>query len=113
VPDDSVDRLAAEMARSDRSDIRTNLRRSYEHLYKHGTLAGRLCRSGVQAEVVFGEDDEVGLTPAERSALEACPTTRLHTVPDCGHMLPNQKPEWVAELIVHTVATITRPTART
>ena len=54
------------------------------------------------------EDDEVGLTPAERSALESCPTTRLHFVPDCGHMLANQKPDWVAELIVDTVAT--RPT---
>jgi pimeloyl-ACP methyl ester carboxylesterase len=105
VPAESVDRLAAEMASSNRSDIRTNLRRSYQHLYKYGTLAGRLCRSGVQAEVVFGEDDEVGLTPAERSALESCPTTRLHFVPDCGHMLPNQKPDWVAELIVATVST--------
>lgn len=113
VPADSVDRLAAEMASSDRSDIRTNLRRSYEHLYRHGTLAGRLCRSGVQAEVVFGEDDEVGLTPAERSALEACPTTRLHFVHDCGHMLPNQKPATVAEMIVDTVAIPTRRTATT
>lgn len=113
VPDDSVDRLAAEMASSNRSDIRTNLRRSYEHLYKYGTLAGRLCRSGAQAEVVFGEDDEVGLTPAERSALESCATTRLHFVPDCGHMLPNQKPEWVAELIVGAIATTTPPTTTT
>ena len=31
------------------------------------------------------------MTPAERSALESCPTTRLHLVPDCGHMLINQK----------------------
>jgi pimeloyl-ACP methyl ester carboxylesterase len=113
VPDDSVDRLAAEMASNNRSDIRTNLRRSYEHLYKYGTLAGRLCRSGVQAEVVFGEEDEVGMTPAERSALEVCPTTRLHLVPDCGHMLPNQKPEWVAELIVDTLAATTRTAATT
>jgi pimeloyl-ACP methyl ester carboxylesterase len=111
VPDDSVDRLADEMASSNRSDIRTNLRRSYEHLYRYGTLAGRLCRSGVQAEVVFGEDDEVGLTPAERSTLESCPTTRLHFVPACGHMLPNQKPERVAELIVETVATTTGASA--
>jgi pimeloyl-ACP methyl ester carboxylesterase len=110
VPDDSVDRLAAEMASSDRSDIRTNLHRSYEHLHKHGTLAGRLCRSGAQAEIVFGEDDEVGLTPAERSTLESCPTTRLHSVPNCGHMLPNQKPEWVAELITDTVAATPRTT---
>ena len=113
VPAESVDRLAAEMASCDRSDIRINLRRSYEYLYKHGTLAGRLCRSGVRAEVVFGEEDEIGLTAAERSALESCPTTRLHFVPDCGHMLPNQKPEWVAELIVDTVATTVRPTVTT
>jgi pimeloyl-ACP methyl ester carboxylesterase len=103
VPADSVDRLAAEMASSNRRDIRINLRRSYQYLYKHGTLAGRLCRSGVRAEVVFGEDDEVGMTPAERNTLEACPTTRLHSVPNCGHMLPNQKPEWVAELIVDSL----------
>jgi pimeloyl-ACP methyl ester carboxylesterase len=104
VPAESVERLAAEMASSNRSDIRTNLRRSYQHLYKHGTLVGLLCRSGARAEIVFGEDDEVGLTPAERSALESCPTTRLHFLPQCGHMLPNQKPDWVAELIVNTVA---------
>ena len=108
VPDDRVDRLAAEMASNDRSDIRTNLRRWYSYVHRHGTLVGRLCRSGVQAEVVFGEDDEVGLTPAERSALESCPTTRLHFVPDCGHMLPNQRPEWVAELIVNAVGTVRR-----
>ena len=113
VPDESVDRLAAEMASSNRSDIRINLRRSYEHLYRYGTLAGRLCRSGVRAEIVFGEDDEVGMTPAERSTLESCPTTRLHFVPDCGHMLPNQKPDWVAELIVATVAAPSRAKAAT
>jgi pimeloyl-ACP methyl ester carboxylesterase len=113
VPDDSVDRLAAEMASNNRSDIRITLRRSYQHLYNHGTLAGRLCRSGVQAEVVFGQDDDVGLTAAERSTLESCPTTRLHFVPDCGHMLPNQKPQWVAELIVDAVATATPPSTTT
>jgi pimeloyl-ACP methyl ester carboxylesterase len=109
VPEDQVERLAAEMASSNRSDIRVNLRRTYQHLYRYGTLAGRLCRSGVQTDIVLGEDDEVGLTPAERSTIESCPTTRLHFVPDCGHMLPNQKPEWVADLIVDTVPTSTRP----
>jgi pimeloyl-ACP methyl ester carboxylesterase len=113
VPAKSVDRLAAEMASSDRKDIRINLRRSYQYLYRHGTLAGRLCRSGVRAEVVFGEDDEVGMTAAERSTLEACPTTHLHFVPNCGHMLPNQKPDWVAGLIVDTVAAAPQPTAPT
>jgi pimeloyl-ACP methyl ester carboxylesterase len=104
VPADRVDQLAAEMAGNDRSAIRINLRRSYEHLHRYGTLAGRLCRSGAQAEVVFGEDDEVGLTPAERGTLEACPTTRLHFVSGCGHMLINQKPQAVADLIADAVA---------
>ena len=104
VPADRVDALAAEMASNDRSDIRINLRRWFEYLHRYGTLAGRLCRSGVRTEVVFGEDDEVGLTPAERSVLESCPSTRLHFVPNCGHMLINQNPEWVAELICDIVA---------
>ena len=104
VPEDRVDQLAAEMASNDRSDIRINLRRSYQYLYRYGTLAGRLCGSGVRAEVVFGEEDEVGLTAAERSTLEACPTTRLHFLPNCGHMLPNQVPDRVAELILDTLA---------
>ncbi|MFL5831549.1 MAG: alpha/beta fold hydrolase [Solirubrobacteraceae bacterium] len=103
VPPDRVEQLAAEMASNDRAAIRLNLRRSYQYLYKHGTVAGRLCQSGVRAEVVFGENDEVGMTPAERSALESCPNTRLHVVPDCGHMLINQKPDWVATLIADVV----------
>lgn len=82
VPADRVDRLAAEMASNDRVDIRANLRRWYEYVYRHGTLAGRLCRSGVQTEVVFGGDDEVGLTPpsaacssrARPRACTSCPT---------------------------------------
>jgi pimeloyl-ACP methyl ester carboxylesterase len=104
VPANRVDKLAAEMASNDRKDIRITLRRSYQYMYRHGTLAGRLCESGVQAEVVFGEDDEVGLTPAERGTLESCPSVRLHFVADCGHMLMIQKPDWVAELIASTVA---------
>src|SRR4051794_33493582 len=91
------------MASNDRAAIRLNLRSSYQYLYKHGTVAGRLCQAGVRAEVVFGENDEVGMTPAERGALESCPNTRLHALPDCGHMLINQNLEWVAKLIADVV----------
>ena len=58
VPPDRVDRLAAEMASNDRAAIRLTLRRSFEYLCRHGTIAGRLCRSGVRAEVVFGEKEK-------------------------------------------------------
>jgi pimeloyl-ACP methyl ester carboxylesterase len=99
VPAERVDALASEMARSDRKDVRLTTRRYFEYLDRHGTLVGRLCRSGISAEVVFGDADDVGLTAGERGALESCPTTRLHVVPDCGHMIMNQRPDWVAELI--------------
>lgn len=99
VPAARADALAAEMASAARKDVRLTTRRYFEYLDTHGTLVGRLCRSGVSAEVVFGDADDVGLTAAERSALESCPTTRLHFVPDCGHMVINQQPGWVADLI--------------
>ena len=99
VPAERVQALAAEMALCERKDVRLAIRRFFEYLDRHGTVAGRLCRSGARAEVVFGDSDEIGLTAAERRALESCPTTRLHLVPDCGHMVMNRQPEWVAELI--------------
>ena len=104
VPTDRVAPLSAEMATNSRVDIRIHLRRYYQYLHRHGTLAPRLCEAAVRSEVVFGENDEVGLTPAERNTLESCSTTRLHFVPGAGHMLLNQKPDWIAELIVETVA---------
>jgi pimeloyl-ACP methyl ester carboxylesterase len=103
IPADRVEALAAEMATNDRVHIRIHLRRYFDYLRRYGTLAPRLCESGVQAEVVFGEHDEVGLTPEERGILESCSTTRLHVVPDAGHMLINQQPDWIAELIVEAV----------
>jgi hypothetical protein len=45
-------KIAAEMASNGRAAIRLTLRRSYEYLYRHGTIAGRLCRSGMRAEVI-------------------------------------------------------------
>ena len=41
-------------------------------------------------------------SPSEGSSRR--PTTRLHFVPNSGHMLLNQMPDWVAELIVESVA---------
>ena len=46
VPADRVAPLAAEMAKNDRGDVRTSLRRYFEYIDRHGTVAGRLCRSG-------------------------------------------------------------------
>jgi pimeloyl-ACP methyl ester carboxylesterase len=87
------------MATCNRGDVRLALRRCFEYLDRHGTLAGRFCGSGVSADVVFGENDDVGLTAQEGAALKPCPTTRLRFIPGCGHMMLNQRPDLVAELI--------------
>ena len=71
MPADRVRALAAEMATCNRGEVRLALRRCFDYLDRHGTLAGGLCRSGVNADVVFGDNDDVGLTGQERAALES------------------------------------------
>lgn len=78
--------LAAEMARADRNDVRLTTRRYFEYLDRYGTLAGRLCRSGVRAEVVFGENDEVGWDGSRAQR---------------ARVLPNNAPSPRAELWTH------------
>ncbi len=54
--------------------------------------------------VVFGERDDVGLADTERDVLLRCPTTSLVTIPGCGHMIPDQEPGRVADLVVAALA---------
>ena len=76
-----------------------------EYLDRHGSVAGRLCDSGVRAHVVYGEDKgEVGITDEERSLIERCPTTPLETIPGAGHMTLIQRPERIAALIAETIS---------
>lgn len=42
--------------------------------------------------------------PSRRRVLAREHDARLHFAPDDGHMLINQQPDWVAELIVDAVA---------
>ena len=81
MPADRVRALAAEMATCNRGEVRLALRRCFDYLDRHGTLAGGLCRSGVNADGAFGANDDVGLPGQERAALKPCPTTRLRSSP--------------------------------
>jgi len=75
-----------------------------EYLDRHGSLAPRLCDSGVRAWVVFGERDDVGLTDDERALLEACPSVTMAVVADAGHLTLNEQPTRVAEIILRAVS---------
>jgi pimeloyl-ACP methyl ester carboxylesterase len=103
VPADRVDALAADIRLLRVPDMRSHIRHYVDFMSEHGSRADLLCASGVEATVVLGDEDEVGITDAERGALEACPTTRFVSVPGVGHMIANQRPALVAELILKAV----------
>ena len=77
-----------------------------EYLDSHGSLAPRLCDSGVPVWVVSGDHHDIGLTPEERRVLEQCPHVTLVVIPDTGHFALNQKPGRVAELVFDAVSSV-------
>jgi pimeloyl-ACP methyl ester carboxylesterase len=106
LPPERRDALVAEFKKNDPRTVRRATRLYLEYLDRHGSLVSRLCDSGVEAWVVFGERDDVGLGDDERRALEACDQVTLVTIPDTGHFALNDKPARVAELMLDAVSTI-------
>jgi pimeloyl-ACP methyl ester carboxylesterase len=102
-PAERRDALVAGMANNDPRFCRTGVRSYYEYLDAHGSLVPRLCQSGVKSSVVFGDNDEIGLTDEERSGLEACTEVTLVTVADATHGLIVEQPPRIAELILELV----------
>jgi pimeloyl-ACP methyl ester carboxylesterase len=104
LPPERAPELAAMMGANDPAAARRIVRRYYQYLDRHGSLVARLCDTGVPAWVVRGDHDEIGLQPAERRALEACPGVNLVTVADAGHAVPVEQPAAVAAVILEAVA---------
>lgn len=103
LPPDRRDALIAELRKNDPRFVRRQTRQYLEYLDRHGSLAPRLCDSGVPAWVVFGEHDDIGLTDPEPETLEACPDVTMVTISDAGHFTLNQKPGQIAELVINAV----------
>lgn len=104
LPPERREALVAELRKNDPRFLRRQTRGYLEYLDRHGSLAPRLCDSGVRAWVVFGEHDDVGLTDDERGVLKGCPRVTMVTISDAGHFTLNQRPGQVAELILEAVA---------
>jgi len=100
LPPHRRDVLIAELQKNDPRFLRKQTRVYLEYLDRHGSLARRLCDSGVRAWVVFGEKDEIGLTDSERDALESCPSVTVVTIADAGHFTLNEKPGEIADLLL-------------
>jgi pimeloyl-ACP methyl ester carboxylesterase len=99
LPPDSAEAFAADLGNNDPRFCRSVVRSYYGYLDRHGSLATRLCESGVNAVVAFGDDDEIGLTDAERSTLEASPNVRLVTITEATHFMVVEQPAQIADLI--------------
>ena len=104
LPPHRRDALIAELKKNDPRFLRRQTRLYLEYLDRHGTLAPRLCDSGVPAWVVFGEHDEVGLADEERSVLERCPAVTLVIISDAGHFTLNEKPGEIATIVLDALA---------
>ena len=104
LPPSRRDVLIADLKNNDPRFLRRQTRAYLEYLDHHGSLAERLCGAGVPAWVVFGSNDDIGLTEDERRALEACPHVSLTTIADTGHFALNDKPERIAELVLAAVS---------
>ena len=102
-PAERREALVADMANNDPRFCRRGVRTYFEYLDAHGSLVPRLCQSGVKSYVVFGDNDEIGLTDEERSGLEACADVTLVTVADATHGLIIEQPARIAELILELV----------
>jgi pimeloyl-ACP methyl ester carboxylesterase len=92
--------LVADLANNDATFCRRIVRSYYRYLDAHDSLVSRLCQSGNQACVVFGDNDEIGLTDEERQGLLACPSVKLLTIGDATHALVVEQPAPIAELIL-------------
>jgi pimeloyl-ACP methyl ester carboxylesterase len=100
--------LLVEFKRND-PRVLSGLIRCYLHyLRRNGSVAARLCETGVPAWVVHAETGDGGLTAAERRTLEACETTSVVTIPGTSWLLPNEEPARTAEVVTQALARLRR-----
>ncbi|MFI6446799.1 alpha/beta fold hydrolase [Kitasatospora sp. NPDC050543] len=104
VPEHRLAPLTAEIRRNDPRVVRRALRQYLRHLDAHGSVAPRLCDSGVRAWVVFGTDDAVGLSAGERRTLDACPRVTHVSIPGAGHFTLNTHPARIAGLVLEALS---------
>jgi pimeloyl-ACP methyl ester carboxylesterase len=100
--------LLNELRQNDPRFVRAQTHSYLAYLDRHGSLAKRFCDMNVPAWVVFGEKDDIGLTPAERELLTAAPNVTLVEIADTGHFALNNKPDQIADIVLQAAKTTER-----
>jgi pimeloyl-ACP methyl ester carboxylesterase len=106
VPPERRAELAADFRRTTTHDMRLGLHEYLTWLESGEDHAVMLCQSGVPTWVVHAEKGDGGLTDAERSTLQACPTVKIVTIPGSVFFLPNEVPDQIAAVINEAVAAV-------
>jgi pimeloyl-ACP methyl ester carboxylesterase len=96
--------LSNELKNNDPRFLRAQTRLYLDYLDRHGSLAKRFCTVGTPAWVVYGERDDIGITPDERAVLAAASHVTLIEIADTGHFALNQKPDEIAAIVLQAVA---------
>jgi pimeloyl-ACP methyl ester carboxylesterase len=98
--------LTGDFRRNQPRVIRRLLREYLRYLGRHNQPATRLCEAGVATWVVHADKGDGGLTDEERRTLETCPHANLITIPGQSYLLPNEKSEEIADIIVTAIAAV-------
>jgi pimeloyl-ACP methyl ester carboxylesterase len=91
--------LLAELRNSPPAAFQRSIHAYLTYLDKHGSVAGRLCESGVPAWIVHGERGDGGITDEERRTFQACDQISVVTIPGASYFTPVEEPALVAKLI--------------
>jgi pimeloyl-ACP methyl ester carboxylesterase len=107
LPPGRLAELVAELRKNDPRFMREGIHQYLRYLDRHGSVATRLCASGVPAWVVHGETGDGGLTADERRTLQAYPQIRIVTIPGASFFTANEEPALVAELVLEALRSTT------
>jgi len=98
--------FVAELQKNDPRVMRQGIRTYLTYLDQHGSVAARLCRSGMLAWVVHGETGDGGVTADERRTLDACAQVNVITIPGASNLTASEEPAMVAGLVVEALSQI-------
>lgn len=99
VPQERQNALVAEMRKNRPAVFQRSIHAYLRYLDKHGSVAQRLCDSGVPAWVVHGERGDGGISDDERRIFDGCPQISIITIPGTSFYPPIEESALVAKLI--------------
>ncbi len=80
------------------------LARERDRVEREWTVPGRLGEIGVPTAVLAGAEDMPGFREFSREIADGIPGARLELIPGCGHLLPLEAPEVVADAVLSIVS---------